>query len=145
MSGFPFPCFSLPHSSGFNGYLRVISDTLWSEILAVFMGHAPPPLSSAGTENTPNAGTTISPQITFPMPGLCSWRIHPYVRSCAPPPTTTTVRYGLSQAFAARSTIPSSQIYSFWCGLPRGSDASPRLFRGHNGHNMVYTGPNHRE
>ena len=62
-----------------------------------------------------------------------------------PTRTTQTVRYGLSQACAARSSIPGSQIYSFWCGPLGGSDARPRLFRGHDGRNMVYTGPNHRE
>ena len=60
------------------------ANTLWSEDLAVFMGHAPPRVPSAGTEKTQNPGTTFSPSITFHMPVLCNWHIHPYVRACAP-------------------------------------------------------------
>ena len=70
-------------------------------------------------------------------PSLCT--------GMCPPPTTQTMRYGLSQACAARSSIPGSQIYSFWCGPLGGSDACPRLVRGHDNRNMVYTGPNHRK
>ena len=108
-------------------------------------GSCPPPgaLSRDGKDPKPrNHLFTINnvshaSVVQLAHPSLCT--------GMCPPPTTQTMRYGLSQACAARSSIPGSQIYSFWCGPHGGSDAGPRLLRGQNGRNMVYTGPNHRE
>lgn len=108
-------------------------------------GSCPPPgaLSRDGKDPKPrNHLFTINnvshaSVVQLAHPSLCT--------GMCPPPTTQTMRYGLSQACAARSSIPGSQIYSFWCGPHGGSDAGPRLVRGQYGRNMVYTGPNHRK
>ena len=44
-----------------------------------------------------------------------------------------------------RGLLSQAHKYTHFVWSPGGSDASPRLFRGHYGRNMVYTGPNHRE